>query len=787
MFSTAPRSAPRMSTLSAALVSAFVVLSSPNPAFAQPAASTTEPVRTYQLAAAPLPQTLDAIAAASGRRIEFNRAALGGTQGHPVRGDLSAGAAVAEALTGTGYVLKETATGALAITPVATVLVTARDEAETSFKASRSDTATRSGADLHDVPGGITLITSKVLETQQITNVQDALRNVSGVNFQQTPGRPPTFSVRGFTAATTTNGVRDKNGAATDVFGVERIEVLKGPQAILAGGDADGGAVNVVLKKPTTEIVRDLTLQYGSNADRTIAADLSGPLDSSKRLTYRLIGAAAKSSRSYGGYDGRKHNSFTPSLRWNNEATDIIVSASYSDQHVATPMYTFARRDGVILPPPVGLLSRPGDGIDVISKRLNYQFEHAFSPTLRFISRMQHSETDTTLRSIVPLGLEYAEGAADDAPESTMSFFSSRVPLNERNQSGDHYFRYSLRTGPVLHKFSLGINHSKYMVRQTELPGPLVSGQIYPTVSVAFPDLSTDVQLSSQSSYGNQQRGVYLQDMATFGNWTALVNLRRNQYTSLPASTTSVDFGTFAEAPARTYHNSPGAGIVYRLNDKVSLYANYAEGFISPNAVSCTSGLTPPSLTRNKEAGAKFDLLDSKLSLTTSVFSLAQTKTPRYNALGNCFDVADGQRTKGVEFDMQGQLLPGLDVVMNYTYNKLDDTGANGDVFPGVPKHKFSAWGVYRFQNAAYTGLGVGLGANASSASLGSFDPSAQFDVPGQPQFDASVFYDYGRWNLTFGIKNIADRRLYGTATSASYIPVLPGREYMLTLKTNFN
>ena len=787
MFSIAPRIAPHMSTLPAALVSAFVVLSLPNPAEAQPSASATDPVRTYQLDVAPLPQTLDAIATTSGRRVEFDRAALGGIQGRSVRGDLSAGAAIAKALTDTGYVLDETVTGVLAIKPVATVLVTARDEAETSFKATRSDTATRSGADLHNVPGGITLITSKVLETQQITNVQDALRNVSGINFQQTPGRPPTFSVRGFTAATTTNGVRDKNGAATDVFGVERIEVLKGPQAILAGGDADGGAVNIVLKKPTTEVVRDLTLRYGSNVDRTIAADLAGPLDSSKRLTYRLIGATAKSSRSDGGYDGRKHNSFTPSLRWKNETIDIIVSASYSDQHIATPLYTFVRRDGAILPPPGGLLSRPRDGIDVTSKRLNYQFEYAFSPALKLISRVQHSDTDTELRSVGPIGLEYAEGAADDAPESTMSFYSSRIPLNERTQSGDHYLRYILRTGLVLHKISFGLNHSKYAVRQTEFSGPFATGQIYPTVDVLFPDLSTDVQFAAQSSYGNQQRGVYLQDMASFGKWTAMVNLRRNQYTSSPVSISLAEAGVFNEPAARIYQNSPGAGVVYELNDRVSLYANYAEGFISPNAVSCVSGLTPPSLTRNKEAGAKFDLLDNKLSLTTSVFSLTQTNSSRYNALSNCFDVADGQRTKGFEIDMQGQILRGLDVVMNYTYNKLDDAGANGDVFPGVPKHKFSTWGVYRFQNVAYNGLGIGLGVNASSASLGSFDSSAQFNVPGQTQFDASVFYEYSRWNLTFGIKNVADRRLYGTATSASYIPVLPGRVYMLTLKTNFN
>jgi len=789
MFSSAPRIAPKMSTLSAALISAFVVLSLPESTHAQPASAASAQLHAFQQGSAPLVQTLDAIAVIGGRRIGFDPQALGSVEGRPVHGNMSIEAAVAQAVAGTGFTLLQSASGELtvaAIPSVATVVITARDEAETSFKATRSDTASRSGADLHNVPGAVTLITGKVLETQQATNIQDALRNVSGLNFQQTPGRNPTFSVRGFTAATTTNGVRDRNGASTDVFGVERIEVLKGPQAILAGGDADGGAVNIVLKKPTTEVVRDLTLQYGTNADRTIAADLSGPIGESKYLSYRLIGSAARSSHSDGGYEGRKNNSFTPSLRWKDEQTDAIVSASYSDQRSATTPYTFARRDGVILPVPQGLLSNPGDGISVRSKRINYQFEHAVSPMLRVISRLQYSESDTGLRAITPFGLEYLEGAADDMPESNMTFITSRVPLNERTLAGDHYLRYTMRTGPVLHKLSFGLNHTKYQVRQEEFAGPFVSGPVYPLVDINFPDLLTETVLSSNSSYGNRETSIYLQDMATAGKWTALVNLRRNRYTTLAATVRNAG-EIFEDPAARIYQNSPGAGIVYRLNETVSLYANYAEGFISPNSVACDGGLTPPSMTRNKEAGAKFDLMDNKLALTTSVFSLAQTATPRYSQLNNCFEVVDGQKTEGVEVDLQGQLMARLDVVLNYTFNQLKDTGNSGQVFPGVPKHKFSAWGVYRFPQAALDGLGIGLGVNASSATLGSYDPASQFKVPGQAQLDASLFYERGHWNLTFGVKNLTDRLLYGTATSASFIPVLPGREYMLTLKSSFN
>ena len=297
MFRETPRSAPRMSSLSAALMSAFVVFSLPSEALAQSSQGTSSAAHSYRLEAGPLTKTLDAIAAVSGRQINYDRDALRSAQAPAVQGTMSTSAAVSQALAGTGYVLSENDAGMLTIAPVATVQITARDEAEKSFKASRSDTATRSGADLHNVPASVTLITSKVLETQQVTNLQDALRNVSGINFKESPQRNPTFAVRGFTASSTTNGVRDNTAASTDVFGVERVEVLKGPQAILSGGDSDGGGVNVVLKKPSAEVVRDLTLQYGSRADKTVALDLSGPIDTSKRLTYRLIGVKRENGK----------------------------------------------------------------------------------------------------------------------------------------------------------------------------------------------------------------------------------------------------------------------------------------------------------------------------------------------------------------------------------------------------------------------------------------------------------------------------------------------------------
>ena len=263
-----------------------------------PAAAATQ---AYKLPAGPMAASLQQIAAIGGHTVQFAPDEVANLVAAPVSGQLTQMEAVTAALGNSGLAVKIGANGTFLVnhsTATQTITVVAqRDQAETAFKADYSKTTTRSGAMLRDVPQSVTIITSKVLETQQATSLYDALRNVSGVAFTQSPQGLPVFSVRGFNqTSATTNGVSDRAATQTNVFGVERLEVLKGPQAILAGAGSLGGGVNVVMKKPQATPISDLTFQYGSHDDVTLAADLSGALTDDKKLTYRLITSGAQSS-----------------------------------------------------------------------------------------------------------------------------------------------------------------------------------------------------------------------------------------------------------------------------------------------------------------------------------------------------------------------------------------------------------------------------------------------------------------------------------------------------------
>lgn len=759
------------------------------------AQSPTAPTFTFDIPAGALPATLDAIAKQTGRTVRFDREHLVGQTAPAIKGNLTAHQAVAAALAGKKLRLNDDAAGVLDVYVIGELeqvtVYAKRDQAEKGFKADRSDTATRSGTDLMDLAGAVTIITSKVLETQQATNIRDTLRNVSGIGFSDSPQGLPTFSVRGFNnPATTTNGIPDQNAGQTNVFGVERIEVLKGPQAILAGTGSLGGGVNVVLKKPSAEPVRDLMVQYGTNNDRTLAGDVSGAFSDDKRLTYRLIGSTARGGETDAGYNGRKDDSVLPQVRWKDETTDMIAGVAYQKQHLPQPQYTFARRDGFIMPTPTVRLTNPNDGFEVEEKRAFYQLEQKITPWITLISRLQRTDDNLELHQYSSGGgLRYNTGAAPDNPNGTVSFSPTLMKTDQNQTSGDHYVRMIFSTGDIDHKLSVGLSHSNFKYHQVQWSGTGTSKilTLYPTaVPVDLPDAeSVNTTLNSVTDVYQRQKGAYLQDLISWGDWNLMLNWRRSLYTTGGSTNFVTANFVFNTPPTTIGRNTPGAGVVYRVTPEMSLYGNVSNGFVPQTSAACGGGIVPPISSKNKELGAKFSLLGDKLSITTDAFQIDQSGTLAFDAVNRCYNVRAAQRTKGYELDVQGQLAAGWSAIMNYTYSTSEDVGNPATLFPGKPRHKGSFWTTYQLPQVK--GLGLGLGVSAASGMRGNFDATYPFWIKKQVQVDASLFYEIPTWSFTFGVKNLGDRLLYAGTTGNSYVPIIQGRNFMVTAKHSFN
>lgn len=740
--------------------------------------------RDFSIPAGPLAATLQAISRISGKRIQFEEADVKGLQAPAISGQTSEQGAVQAAISGSGLTMNTGPDGSIRVfvQQLAAVAVTAkRDEAETGFRASSSSTATRGGADLLDVPQSVTVLTAKVLETQQSATVEEALRNVAGVVVQPATQGASGFSIRGFgtNASTLSNGLSDPNSYKTNIAGVERIEVLKGPQALLSGANGLGGTLNIVTKKPTAERIRDVSVSYGSHAERTGTIDLAGAINDSKEFSYRLIGSATRAGGSSAGYDGRSQTYGLGEVRWKTADTDFIAGVSADKSRSVLDRYTVAVR-GYIEPSPPTLPGNRSDGIDAETHSVFYTLQHSFSDALQFNSRLQRVSTDLDVAVWTPQ-------FPISAPNLLLNYSGTMNRSNQTTTSGDHYLSYKFKTGPVEQRLVAGINHSDYSFDQTQYTGPNLAVRFDQPTQYPFPALVRNDGTRAYRSYSPQeQRGLYLQDTLKWEQWTLVAGLRHTsldtgpgivtQYTNPPTPDMTSAKKSFSK-------NTVNAGLIYNLDWNTSIYASYAEGFAplfsDLNICGTNSASTPPTLSKSKELGIKSNVED-RFSWSAAVFQIDQVNLLRRNRPLNCNDLIEGQRSQGVELEAAGRPMRGLNLIFNYSYNKrrsMVDPAAR----PGVgPDSQASLWSTYDFQSERLRHWSLAFGISAwSDAPLGLTDTATR--SPGGARIDAGIAYTQPEWSLRLGVKNLANRTLYGFSTSNTYVPVYDKRTFMLT------
>lgn len=794
-FAGKPR--PLVLALSIAYAGAFLMM--PVSAYAEPASTAAISV-SYSIERGPLEQTLLSIARQSGRTIAFDPALVRNLNASPVKGNLSAEDAVRAALQGTGLslVVKD---GTLSVSASVTTdagsastvanlkaitVVAQRDEAETSYKVDRTSTSTRSSSDLMDVPASVSVITAKVIEDQQAGSVEDAIKSVAGVIYTKSPQGSPSYSIRGYgQTSVLSNGLGNSAAASTNILGVERIEVLKGPQAILAGAGSSGGAsnpgalggaVNIVSKKPQAETIRDLTVQYGSYGDKVLGGDLSGALTDDKRLTYRLIASVEEQTRNWANYKGNHAEYVMPQLRWKDDDIDAIIGYSTDNRRIAPPAYTFAYR-GSVQEKPGQVLGDTTDGFDVQTQNYFYSFTKRLGADTSFTSKVQHTTYNQSLRMKSPLGYMGSD---------QLFYSESHMENSTDTDGGDHYFELNRNTGPVKHTIVTGLSHSDSDYTQTEYSG--TSRAVSPYSTTTF-TRSEGIRYSTYSST-SKQWGVYAIDKISWKDLNILLGARRSkyqfgsniQYYTRNLRTVTPDSGM--------WETTPSLGVVYNLTPSISAYANYAEGFSPQLGYRMCEGVqAEPMKTKNKEAGMKFDLLDSKFSVTTAVFGLDQSNTMSYNSASSCYTQKPAQKTKGYELDMAGEVYKGLNLLFNATYSTLKDVTGSRVEFAARPKYRASAWANYEFQSAFMKGWGVGLGITANDKSwLGdkySTSTSDPAKLPGAARIDSSVSYRQKAWSVILGVKNLFDRQLYDFATTNTYVPLQQPRTVTLTYKVS--
>jgi iron complex outermembrane receptor protein len=680
------------------------------------------------------------------------------------------------AITGTDAppVAEVTATG-LAVT-LGEAVVGAEDDAiqvvvtgeQDGYRVPNASVGTLTETPLRDIPQSIQVVPRQVLRDRQARSLIEGLESASGVVSTFAPaGSRNTFTIRGFENGQgfLVNGLPDPRvGADSSFIYVDRLEVLRGPASVLYGQSPLGGRVNIVTKQPLEYPFYEASATVGSFSTYQGAVDLSGPVNDSRTILYRL-NAGYRNFGSFLEFDEGNSFAIAPNLTVRlGPNTDLTIEGdvNFLDRNGQQPEGQPA--EGTVLPNPNGRISRsfnpqgPQANNFTTTGRFNYRLEHQLNNNWRIRNAFLYSFYDDDDRGGEP-AIFNGSLAADQRTLNRRFFIGSQF-------FDDYYLDTNMlgniSTGSIEHQILLGFSLSR-----NEYNGNFEFGNAAP-VDIFNPVFDQTIASTGQPNFvRNETRdvlGIYLQDQINFSdNLKVLIGGRLDIYgdrtRDLVANQETNQSGTAF---------SPRIGIVYQPITPISLYANFSRSFAPTIGVSASGEAFQPERGTQYEIGMKTDI-SARLSLNLALYDLTRSNITTADPDNPFFSIQTGeQRSRGVELDVSGEILPGWNIIGGYSYTDAKVTEDNnipvGNRLRAAPEHSFNLWTTYRLQEGSFQGLGVGLGLLYVGDRQG--DLANTFELPSYLRTDAAIFYEREQFRAALNIKNLFDIDYYATARS---------------------
>ncbi len=610
------------------------------------------------------------------------------------------------------------------------------------YRATRSATATKTDTPLRDVPQTVNVVPREVLVDRAETRLADALFNVSNVQPGGTiQGRSDTFIIRGFRTQTYAIDGVFMNQANTfypvqrDLADVERIEVLKGPASVLYGRGDPGGVINIVTRQPSLVPTADASIQAGSFGFRRVQASASGAVPGTDGLAARLS-FGTQVDPTFRDLAGRDNSRFfiAPAFSW-NPSPDTRV----------TFIGEFTRQDTVY---DEGLVARNGRvPLDNISRYYGEPFSRYNANANFGTLKVEHDFNEhLMLRQVIN-----AQGGSFDAIAARANGVSANgLTLTRRTTATTSTYAAVDSQTELVAKFDwLGLRHTALLGveyvngyrRAITTQGPLASVSfLNPVPGLALPGA---LSLQSDLKQKTELTGLYAQDQIDLGyGLQLLLGIRYDTgsqfyFSRTPAST--------AIPPEQQLSGvSPRVGLIYRVAEPLALYASYTTSFKPQTANVFGAASPPPETGEQVEVGTRFEF-SPDLSLTASVFDITRNNVAANDPVNTGFSIITGQqRSKGVEADLAGTILPGWKVIggVGYTDARVtrDTAIPVGNRLDGAPQFSGSVWTTYQFDEGFWRGLGLGAGVTHVGSRFG--DITNTYKVGAYTRVDAAVFYD---------------------------------------------
>ncbi|MCI3131187.1 TonB-dependent siderophore receptor [Phenylobacterium aquaticum] len=651
-------------------------------------------------------------------------------------------------------------------------------------------TGNRTPTPITEVPQTVSVVTRAEMDLRGVQDLNQALSYSAGIRFRDYPGQQgmQEFFMRGFRVNNTAGSVfRDGlraqfNGLDGDIetFGVERVELLKGPASVLYGQAAPGGLVNVFTKRPTSDFTGELQAQLGSFDRRQVAADVGGPIDGDGKYLYRLTGLYRDSGTQFDHVDDDREY-LAPAFTWRpTDSTDLTLLAQYqisrgsgSDQSFPTSGTIYANPNGQISSS--RFLGDPAaNRYRVETHNIGYELKQDLSHGLTFGQTLRYTESDLSY-----LGVNVASSAALVANRSV-----NRLALDRKAKSQswltDAHMAWKTEIGDAETTLLAGVDYSWWRRGNVQRNGSIGTLDVF--APVYGQKITWAATLASNLYQGLEQTGVYMQDQLKWRGLSVTGGLRQDW-----VETQTLNRLNNASAPLKVAKVTGRLGAIYEFDNGLAPYASYSTSF-QPLAGSTFAG-TPfkPTQGRQYEAGVKYAPKPGVL-VSMSVYDIVQQNINTPDPAHAGFFVQQGEvESKGLELQGDATVL-GTNVNLAYAYTDAKVTKANpnaaGVTQLGLKQLAVPANTVSLFLNREFpVGPGtLNVGGGARNVA-GSFNSDNSVKTSGYTLVDGLLEYKIAKWDVALNVNNLFDKKYFTPGFYAQSVFFGYRRNVMATLR----
>lgn len=626
---------------------------------------------------------------------------------------------------------------------------------------------TRSGASVLNTPQTINVITAETAQQQGAQTIGDVVRNSASARPSNYFGTYESVYTRGFWMTTVSNylrnGYRWVHLSQPARRNVESYELIKGPAGLDYGRVEPGALMNIVTKRPLETAWREVTLSVSEGNGWDTGFDIGGPINADRTVLYRLNGGTGRQAFVSSAVNPRQDDlagalafKLTPDTRldldfeWTDRRQAIYPGLAVPDPRNADSADAL----------PIDTFYGEADGrFDGWHKLLTAKLQHRFNA--QWSANLGYSNNKTR-RDVKQIRLT---GTTGNVVNRAANPFAQQwnVETLQAELKGD------LQLAGMRHRITLTLDRSGYdregssnnvgTVAPTTLQNPQPTGATFTYGPVTTGEV--------------RDTGVALQDYIELSpHWNLLAGVRRS-------TAREVNPGTPDQKGRST---DPTVGLIFKPQPSVSIYASLARSF-APNAGTLLAAnvYAPPSRGKQAEVGAKADWLDGRLRTSASIYELTKSNVPTPSPTNPLYSEVSGeQRSRGAEFELQGQLTRDWSVSASYGYTDSiitrDNVAANvGRTAALTPRHTASLWTTYQLGDGWSVGGGV-------------FHTGAKFvatnnlvAIPAHTLVDVMAAYKFRTGlpgaRVQLNLRNLFDTRHYegGGSGSAGFTNLYPG------------